>query len=1003
LFHQKIDTAVREALQNIKPHSHLCLIYDTYEEWHDIVIPFLVLGFERGDKCIYIVDTHTADQIRSFLSEEGVNINDVETSGQFVILTANDIYPENGMFDPDRMIALLKKETMEAINEGYNILRITGEMTRFLRSESDPDKLIEFEANLNYFFPEHPCASICQYDRKRIDPDVIKEVIMTHPILVRGSHIHRNFYYLPPNNCPGKKRSEYEVEHWLNNLENEYNMEEQYRRIVETANEGIWIIDADYMTTFVNDKLALMFGYTVEEMIGRSLFDFIDKKYWDIAKTIMKRRKLGVLEQYDFEFRRKDNSKLWVIVSATPFFDKDGCYAGSLGMLTDITERKQAERELKRERDFISAVIDTADCLVIVLDIQGRIVRFNRTCELITGYQYKEVKNKYFWDLFPVPEQAEMVKVVIEEICTGQFPKRIDNYWLINYSSNRLIAWSATALLDEKDQVEYIIATGIDITEREQAQKALQESNEELISANEELIAINEELIATEEELRQQYEKLQKQEATLAVANQRLQDIIEFLPDATFVIGQDKKVIAWNRAIEEMTGIPKEQILGKGDYVYSIPFYGKPRPGLVDFAVDNASNPDSLYDSFERKGVTLHGQSYLPGMYGGKGAYIWGIASPLYDKNRKIVGAIETIRDITEQKQLEERLKYLSLHDSLTTLHNRAYFEEEMRRVEGGRSNSTGIIVCDVDGLKFINDTLGHEAGDSLLLTAAGIIKSSFRDSDVVARIGGDEFAAILSNTEEHTEEHTVEAICKRIRGAIERYNATNPELPLSISVGFAARSEQSISINELFREADNKMYREKLYRAQSIRSAIVQTLMKMLQVRDFMTEEHAERLQILVVDLASAIGLPERSLTDLRLLAQFHDIGKVGVPDKILFKAGPLTAEETIEMRQHCIIGQRIAILAPDLVPIADWVLKHHEWWNGEGYPLGLKGEEIPLECRILAIVDAYDAMISDRPYRKALTHAEAIKELRKCSGTQFDPQLVQKFVQLLKYNKLE
>jgi len=141
--------------------------------------------------------------------------------------------------------------------------------------------------------------------------------------------------------------------------------------------------------------------------------------------------------------------------------------------------------------------------------------------------------------------------------------------------------------------------------------------------------------------------------------------------------------------------------------------------------------------------------------------------------------------------------------------------------------------------------------------------------------------------------------------------------------------------------------------------------------------------------------------LTDLRLLAQFHDIGKVGVPDSILFKAGPLNAEETIDMRQHCIIGQRIAILAPDLVPIADWVLKHHEWWNGEGYPLGLKGEEIPLECRILAIVDAYDAMISDRPYRKALTHAEAMKELMKCSGTQFDPQLVQKFVQLLDKRK--
>ncbi|MDF9408945.1 MAG: Cyclic di-GMP phosphodiesterase response regulator RpfG [Pelotomaculum sp. PtaB.Bin013] len=872
MLHQQKDISIKkEALQMIKPHNHLCLIYDTPEEWYDIVIPFFLLGLEQGDKCIYIADASTADQIRVFLNEEGVNVAAVESSGQFVILTITEIQPEDGIFDPDQMISLLKKETAKAMHEGYNAIRITGEMTRFLQVGTDASKLIEYEAKLNYFFPEYPCVSICQYNRKETAPEIIKEVIMTHPILVHGSHIHHNFYYLPPNYFLNQKSSACEVEHWLNNLENKYNIEERYRRIVETANEGIWILDANHQTTFANEKLALMFGSTVEEMNGRSHFDYIDKKQWSDVNNAMERRKLGIWEQYEIEYRRKDNSPFWAIVSATPFFDQNGRFIGSLGMLTDITKRKQAEREL-------------------------------------------------------------------------------------------------------------------------------QMSNEELISANEELTAINEELIATEEELRQQYEKLQKKEADLAVANQQLQDIIEFLPDATFVIGKDRKIIAWNQAIEEMTGMPKEQMLGKGDYVYSIPFHGRPRPGLVDFAFNTDFDPDSFYDCFERKGITLHGQTYLPDMHGGKGAYIWGIASPLFDKEKRIVGAIETIRDITEQKQLEERLKHISLHDTLTGLHNRAYFEEEMRRIEAGRGNSVGIIVCDVDGLKFVNDTLGHEAGDALLLTAARIIKSSFRESDMVARIGGDEFAAIIPNSEENT----VEEACNRIKRTIDSYNETNRELPLSISVGFAARRDLSVSINELFKEVDNKMYREKLHQAQSTRSAVVQTLMKMLQVRDFMTEEHADRLQILIVDLASAIDLPERSVTDLRLLAQFHDIGKVGVPDSILFKPGPLNAEETAEMRQHCIIGHRIAILAPDLVPIADWVLKHHEWWNGEGYPLGLKGEEIPLECRILAIVDAYDAMISDRPYRKAMTQREAINELRNCSGTQFDPQLVEKFIHLLDKRRL-
>jgi HD-GYP domain-containing protein (c-di-GMP phosphodiesterase class II) len=140
---------------------------------------------------------------------------------------------------------------------------------------------------------------------------------------------------------------------------------------------------------------------------------------------------------------------------------------------------------------------------------------------------------------------------------------------------------------------------------------------------------------------------------------------------------------------------------------------------------------------------------------------------------------------------------------------------------------------------------------------------------------------------------------------------------------------------------------------------------------------------------LGEAAGLPKRTLSELRLSAQFHDIGKVGIPDRILFKPGPLTSQEYSEMKRHCEIGHRIALSTPDLAPIAKYILHHHEWWNGQGYPMGLKGSEIPLECRILAIVDAYDAMTNNRPYRQAMTHKQAIAELKRCSGKQFDPWL--------------
>lgn len=366
----------------------------------------------------------------------------------------------------------------------------------------------------------------------------------------------------------------------------------------------------------------------------------------------------------------------------------------------------------------------------------------------------------------------------------------------------------------------------------------------------------------------------------------------------------------------------------------------------------------------------------------------------LSDLAREINRMLEALeRYQGELRASEERYRHLSITDPLTGLHNRTYFEQEMHRLEAESCTPVGIVLCDIDGLKLVNDTLGHDAGDELLLTAARVLKETFPGGGTVARIGGDEFAMLLPGSDETT----TERVCSEFRDAVDRYNAANPERPLSASIGFAARSDTSKSMSDLFKEADDNMYREKLHRSRSTRSVIVQTLMKAMEARDFITEGHLDRLENLVARVAAAIGLPERNITDLRLLARFHDIGKVGIPDRILMKPGALTPEEIEEMRLHCEIGLRIAQSVPDLASISDWILKHHEWWNGQGYPLGLKGEEIPLECRILAIVDAYDAMTSDRPYRKALTHEQAVCELKRCAGTQFDPDLVQKVVQIL------
>ncbi len=351
------------------------------------------------------------------------------------------------------------------------------------------------------------------------------------------------------------------------------------------------------------------------------------------------------------------------------------------------------------------------------------------------------------------------------------------------------------------------------------------------------------------------------------------------------------------------------------------------------------------------------------------------------------------VRDTTAKKMSERKIYEMSIRDNLTGLFNRNYFESAVNGFTWDQAANIALVVCDLDGLKLINDTFGHHAGDQCLKTVGAELLNHFRATDVVARIGGDEFAVIMKDT-------TVEAIRTiraNLKNSLKAVAYGDSVLPVSLSLGYSWSDDSGMGINTLYKEADDYMYRQKLHQRQSVRSEIVNVLLKMMEARDFNTEGHGERLQRLAGDLAERIGLKEQDINDIRLFAQFHDIGKVGIADSLLFKPGKLTPVEFEEMKRHSEIGFRIANSIPDLLHIADWIYRHHEWWNGCGYPLGLKGEGIPAACRILSIVDAYDAMTSDRPYRRALPMAAALKELKRCAGTQFDPEFVEFFIGLI------
>jgi diguanylate cyclase (GGDEF)-like protein/PAS domain S-box-containing protein len=433
--------------------------------------------------------------------------------------------------------------------------------------------------------------------------------------------------------------------------------------------------------------------------------------------------------------------------------------------------------------------------------------------------------------------------------------------------------------------------------------------------------------------------------------------------------------------VEKITGYPASDFINNSVRSYKSVIHAED----VDF-VDARVKEGVEYDSHWEIEYRIVDKS-------GAVHWVWERGLAVFDEEFQGVYLNGVINDVTDRKRMEERLKDLSIHDTLTGLYNRNFFEDQMQLMSDGRYGAMGLIVCDINGLKLINDTKGHEDGDELLIACADILRASFRKGDVIARIGGDEFVVFLPDCSRKE----VEAGCARIRDKVAQYQEMHPRKGFSVSLGYAAAEEAPLDMSLLFKRADDAMYREKLQQSHSSRSAIVQALIKTMEARDYITEGHAGRLQDYAHKLATAVGLSEDRLTDLQLLARFHDLGKVGIPDSILHKPGPLTDAEFEEMKRHCEIGHRIALSLMDLAPVAEFILKHHEQWDGKGYPLGLSGEDIPLECRILGIVDAYDAMTGERPYSRSKSVREAMQELIRCAGTQFDPGLVKVFVSIM------
>ncbi|MBP1927314.1 diguanylate cyclase (GGDEF)-like protein [Sedimentibacter acidaminivorans] len=336
-------------------------------------------------------------------------------------------------------------------------------------------------------------------------------------------------------------------------------------------------------------------------------------------------------------------------------------------------------------------------------------------------------------------------------------------------------------------------------------------------------------------------------------------------------------------------------------------------------------------------------------------------------------------------------IERLSCKDKLTGLYNKSFLDEEIARLDTKRQLPISVIMGDINGLKLINDAFGHSMGDNALKKSARIMMNSFRTEDIISRVGGDEFIIILPKTTEEI----ASSIVDRIKNKFE--NNPLDFIKLSISFGVATKEVASENIRDVLKKAEERMYFKKLKESKEAKLSMIKFLKKNLESITFETKAHYERLKKLSLMIANELGLSDIEKSKLNLLCEFHDIGKAGVSRVILQKEDTLNNEEWENVKRHSEIGYYIAKEFKDTLSVDELILVHHERWDGKGYPGLLKGEEIPIEARVFSIVDAYDAMVNDRPYKSRMSNQAALREISEKSGSQFDPNISKIFINLM------
>jgi len=725
---------------------------------------------------------------------------------------------------------------------------------------------------------------------------------------------------------------------------------DQYSNVIDGANVGTWIWHVQENTISVNEKWAEILGYTIQELQPISFDTWDDNIHPDdyaLSQQMIQEVFSGARKTYSFDVRMKckDGSWLWIHDQGKVItWNEEGKPLLMTGTHTNINKRKEAQFALEKSEKDSRLLIDSmsqglAHCEVI-LDESGK------------PHDVRFIKaNPSFEDSLEVPK-GYLVGRTLREVMP-----EVEDYWIDRNCKVALTGKPASYEAYSKVLDKYFFASTY------------------CPNPNQFAIIIDD---ITERKLLEQQVFFEKElfETTLLSVG-----------DGVISTDAEAKILFMNKIAEQLTGWIVDEAKG--------------RPFTEIFKIvcgpERSRCPDPVTRVLEqRSAVNLLKDTILIARDGVE-RYIDDSASPIMDREKTIKGVVLVFRDSTEKKREQDKILQLSYCDPLTGLYNRRYYEQIKQTVDSEPYYPLTLVLGDVNGLKLTNDAFGHEAGDQLLKKVAAVFRKTCREGDIITRLGGDEFILLLPRTDALNAKIIVDRLNEAL--CVEKIR----DLSVSVSFGYSVKIEGPVSFEETFKLAEDGMYIEKLSKSSAFKKHAIDTLLvKQFELNQW-EREHSLKVGALSKRFAQAMDFTKEEVWQIERGASLHDLGKIAIDERILSQKENLTQSQWLELKRHPEIGYTILRSVGEYAPFAEYVLYHHERWDGTGYPQKKKGSDIPKPARMISIVDSYVAMTSDRAYKKALSPSEAIEELYACSGTQFDPDLVPIFVEKVLSSEIE